>query len=48
MRVYNLKNYFLISQPKYILKEKRNATGGNIIFVWLDDSEMKSLLEMSN
>ena len=32
----------------YILKEKRNATGGNIIFAWLNDGLMKSLLELSN
>ena len=30
-----------------ILKEKRNATGGNIIFAWLNDF-LNSFLEMSN
>ena len=30
------------------LKEKRKATGGNIIFAWLNDGLMKSLLELSN
>ena len=32
----------------YILKGKSNATGGNIIFAWLNDVLMMSLLEMSN
>ena len=38
----------LTFQNKSILKEKRNATGGNIILVWLDDGLMNSFLEMSN
>ena len=32
---------------KCILKEKRNATGKNIIFVCLNDGLVKSLLEIS-
>ena len=32
----------------HILKEKRKATGGNIIFAWLNDGFMKSLFELSN